>query len=350
MNSQEQHIIKAIDHYPKGIKQVTQGLCLQAYHKGQKVLDIQHGKTYEYYDLASLTKAIFTNTQVMHLVSKKKLDLNQRVRAILPWFAFNHTTVRQLLNHTSGYKNWFPFYQQLKDIKSLKDKKLYLQQTLSSQVKTSTSRAIYSDLDYLTLGFLLEEITGKSLLDQWRELNQRLKSNMHFNQVGKKISNLNKYAPTEKCPWRKKILQGEVHDDNAWSMGGVAPHAGLFGRIDDVSQWGLLLRKAFLLQKNTSVFKTDVTEQFLKRSISTTTGDWAIGFMLPTKGKASCGNRFSSQSVGHTGFTGTSFWFDPKKDLIVTLLTNRVYPTRENINIRKFRPWIHNKVCEVIDV
>jgi CubicO group peptidase (beta-lactamase class C family) len=141
-------------------------------------------------------------------------------------------------------------------------------------------------------------------------------------------------------------MRGQVHDENTWSLKGVAPHAGLFGTLDDLSKWGLLLRSA-MRGKNSKHFASSPTVKlFTHRAISRTRGDWALGFMLPGKDTPSAGPHFSAQSVGHTGFTGTSIWYDPKRDLLVTIVSNRVHPTRENKEYITLRPRLHSLIVE----
>jgi CubicO group peptidase (beta-lactamase class C family) len=155
-----------------------------------------------------------------------------------------------------------------------------------------------------------------------------------------------RYAPTEFDRIRGGIMQGEVHDENAWSLRGVAPHAGLFGTIDDLSEFGLAVRKALAGKRSFVSEKT--AHRFSRRSVPRSRGDWALGWMMPSRPQSSCGQYFSSRSIGHTGFTGTSLWYDPKRDLLVTILSNRVYPTRENREFVSLRPMLHNFVVESI--
>ena len=136
-------------------------------------------------------------------------------------------------------------------------------------------------------------------------------------------------------------MRGEVHDENTWALGGVAPQAGLFGTIGDLSNWGLELRKAVMGKRN-GLCSEKTAKLFTKRRTPVTQGDWGLGFMKP--GKNSSAGKFSKSSFGHLGFTGTSIWIDPKRDLVVSILSNRVHPTRDNIEIRKLRPLIHNIV------
>jgi CubicO group peptidase (beta-lactamase class C family) len=181
----------------------------------------------------------------------------------------------------------------------------------------------------------------------WSEIRDRLGfDDVDFHRGNRPLFPRKLYAPTEKDEWRKKTLQGEAHDENTWSLGGVAPHAGLFGPIEELSRWGLLLRRAMRGEKSNAFPSPQTVAKFTKRAIPKARGDWALGFMMPTKGSASCGPLFSPKSVGHTGFTGTSLWYDPTQDLLVTILSNRVHPTRENREFLQLRPKIHTWIAE----
>jgi CubicO group peptidase (beta-lactamase class C family) len=156
---------------------------------------------------------------------------------------------------------------------------------------------------------------------------------------------LSLYAPTEECPVRRKLVQGEVHDLNAWALGGVSTHAGLFGSIDDVGWFSLHLRSHLLGIARYSI-RQKTAQLFAKRALPEGHGDWAMGYMMPTPGAASCGTYFSLDSIGHTGFTGTSVWYDPKMDLSVCILSNRVLYGADNKAFGKLRPEIHNWIVE----
>src|SRR5690606_944047 len=149
-------------------------------------------------------------------------------------------------------------------------------------------KAEYSDLGILTLGHWLERLLEKPLLTLWKEWGEEMGfKHLHFHENNVPIYKRQLYAPTENCPWRKKVLQGEVHDDNTWALGGVAPHAGLFGGLEDMEKWGLILRKSFY-GNSKNPLNPSVTRLFCSRAIPKNHGDWALGFMMPTPGSASC--------------------------------------------------------------
>jgi len=221
---------------------------------------------------------------------------------------------------------------------------------LSQQTTTEiqSPKTVYSDLDLFLIGIAMESIAGRSLYELWEMVNNRMElARTDFNRGNQPRYRRTLYAPTEDdTTFRHKLIQGEVHDQNTWALGGVAPHAGLFGTMDDLSSYGLLLRGAMQGKKSKRFASTDAVRLFTKRAIPRRQGDWALDFMMPSKSGASCGDLFSQSSVGHLGFTGTSLWYDPEKDLLVTILSNRIHPSVENIEIRKLRPKIHTWIAE----
>lgn len=346
MNSVEKYIdekVKASQDFD------FQSLKMVAYHKGQVLVRRQWGKPYDFYDLASLTKIIFTTVWFMEAYHYDHKILLTKVKDILPWYQHDQVRIGQLLNHSAGNQWWQPFY---KDINlSLAPEQAY-QQMESFCRKAPLSRSdksLYSDIDFYLLGSIMQKKEGQPLHLIWQRIKNKFydKTNLHFNYGNKPHYLTSRYAPTEKCPWRKKIMRGQVHDENCWALGGMAPHAGLFGGIDDLAHYGLLIRKAFL-GKNKAIAQQDI-KKFCRRSMSTEKGDWGYGFMLPSPKGSSSGERFNKDSFGHTGFTGTSFWFDGRRDLFVGLLSNRVYPSRNNKGFQRLRPQMHDWLIEELE-
>jgi CubicO group peptidase (beta-lactamase class C family) len=148
-------------------------------------------------------------------------------------------------------------------------------------------------------------------------------------------------AATELCGWRNILLKGKVHDDNAFIMGGIDGHAGLFGSAVDVARLISTLLSDHKGQSGGSFFNSDLIQVFWSRQ---TPSGKALGFDMPSTDGASCGHFFPKNSVGHLGYTGTSFWIDLERSIFIVLLTNRVHPSRFNVEIRKFRPIIHNQI------
>jgi CubicO group peptidase (beta-lactamase class C family) len=153
------------------------------------------------------------------------------------------------------------------------------------------------------------------------------------------------FAATEDCPWRKKLLQGEVHDDNAWTLGGYSGHAGLFSTAEEIYVMANMLREHYL-SKRKDFLKTETVREFFTRQDIVKGNDWALGWDTRALEGSSAGKYFSRDSVGHTGFTGTSIWMDLERDVIAILLSNRVHPKRDNDKIKQFRPVFHDAVME----
>ncbi len=340
----------------------TPGFCVQAFHRGKKIVDIEVGETYRYYDLASLTKIVFSATALMMKADEKIFRVSDPVSRWVPWFPEGTPhRLRDLLSHTAGLTWWYPFYKAVAKKTNARTSpeeawevfQSILKRKVLADVKKSNlkeEKAVYSDLDLFMLGIAMESISGTTLYTVWSEARDRMDlRDTDFHRDNEPKRAVAKYAPTEKdSSWRKKVLQGQVHDENTYALKGVAPHAGLFGTLDDLSQFGLLLRKSMRGEKTKRFASPETVRLFTKRAIPRTRGDWALGFMMPTKGGSSCGPMFSLDSVGHTGFTGTSLWYDPRRDLLVTLVSNRVYPTRENKEFQTLRPLVHTWIAEEV--
>lgn len=327
---------------------VTPGLMVQAFYKGSKVVDLKLGETYPYYDLASLTKVIFTTTMFMHLYGQQPRILEEKVLKYIPWFFHPSLSVRQLLTHTSGLTWWKPFFKSLNMNEPREARWEALKQIIAAEKLEMTPRAVYSDLNFLMLGYLLEAEFEKPLTELWTNVQGEFDiPHTHLHIDNKPVYETKKYAPTEECPWRGVRMQGQVHDENAFALGGVAPHAGLFGPIDELSKWILRLREIYFGNENKkgSFITTDTTQDFLKRAISAEVGDFALGFMMKSGQNSTAGNLMSRNTVGHTGFTGTSVWFDLDNDLIVSVVSNRVFFGRDNVEqAKQMRIAIHDSV------
>jgi CubicO group peptidase (beta-lactamase class C family) len=155
------------------------------------------------------------------------------------------------------------------------------------------------------------------------------------------------FAATERCPWRDTIIEGVVHDENAYAVGGIEGHAGLFGTAKDVYRLLSVLLTDFYGQSESILFEKKLMQTFFIRAGSS---GRPLGFDAPSSTGASCGQYFSKKSVGHLGFTGTSFWMDLDRGVIVILLTNRVHPSRDNVKIKAFRPQLHDVVMTLIEL
>ncbi len=289
------------------------------------------------FDLASLTKVIATTNLVMTLVNSGTLALHHPIRQWIPeWRGTDRedVTVRSLLTHSSGLTTWLPFYRDHTGRQEFQHAICSLPLEYSPD-----TRAIYSDLGFILLGFIVEDAGGQSLQSQAvQQLSALTAAPIMFNPPATLRPSI---APTENDPWRGRRLVGEVHDENCWALGGAAGHAGLFGTTQAVGDIARALLGA-LGGTDARLASQDTVRLFVKR-YSASTGSRALGWdtMLPT---SSCGSKLSSLSFGHTGFTGTTLWIDPEREVYVVFLTNRVNPTRENTAIQQIRPALHDAV------
>jgi len=300
------------------------------------------------FDLASLTKPLATTVAVMKLVEQGRLQLEQTLGTVLPAFAATDKSgipIRRLLDHTAGLPDWRLYYKVLSQRPPEERKSFFLDLLVKEPVVHPVGeKTVYSDLGFMILSRVVEKIVGEGL-DRFvrREVYRPLSlDDLFFPGLGG-IGSEKIFAATEQCPWRKKLLCGEVHDDNAWAAGGVDGHAGLFGTARDVHRLLVELRLAYKGASATLFWRQETATDFLTR---TPEAERALGFDVPAAANSSSGAYFSPNSVGHLGFTGTSFWMDLGRDVIVILLTNRVHPSRENIQIRNFRPMLHDSVME----
>ncbi len=290
------------------------------------------------YDLASLTKVVVTTTAAMLLIDEGKLSLSDRVVDHLPGFVGKHkheVTVGHLLSHSSGIDWWAPLYEQLTG------KAAYVAHIEAMDlVYRPGSKSLYSDLGIILLGAIIERVAGQDLdvFAQKRIFAPLAMSDTSYRPPADLHGQI---APTENDPWRGRVLRGEVHDENAYAMGGVAPHAGVFATAGDLAQFAQMMLGRGTLGTRQLVAPQTV-EAFTKPAGIPGSGR-AYGWDTPSRTGSSAGN-LSHQSFGHTGFTGTSLWIDPTRKLFVILLTNRVHPTRKNTRIRDVRPALANAV------
>ncbi len=298
------------------------------------------------YDLASLTKPLATTLAVMQLIQESRLGLDQPVVSILPSFLdplMSQVTIRHLLSHSSGLVDYRPYYLNLRQ-SPLKARKEILEKLLCRErlIGVPGKQVLYSDLGFMILRWIIETISGKRLdhfLSEFLYHPLGLER-LFFIDLKQQACNDN-IAATELCAWRNILLKGKVHDDNAFITGGIDGHAGLFGSAADVGRLISTLLSDFRGQSGRSFFSADLIQAFWTRQ---TPSGRALGFDMPSAEGASCGRFFSKTSIGHLGFTGTSFWIDPKQSIFIVLLTNRVHPSRFNVGIRRFRPQIHDDI------
>ena len=319
------------------------------------------------FDVASLTKPLATTIAMMLLMSDKTLHLDDQVTRFVPTFgvcAKSPTTIRHLLSHSSGLAAWKPYYEEVITVEnsgranfiSSRAAKSYVLEQIHREKPLSQpgTQALYSDLGFMVLGEIIENITGSNLdafcHDRiYQPLGLRSTIFVELTQLPTAQTEApeNIFAPTEICPWRKRVLCGQVHDDNAFAVGGIAGHAGLFSSAQDIH--AIVARLDQCLRGSHSFLPQSVVQEFFTRDHSVSDSTRALGWDTPTPDKSASGIHFSQKSVGHLGFTGTSLWWDLEKNCHVILLSNRVHPTRHNEKIKQFRPRIHDLIMQVIN-
>lgn len=340
----EKNLIKQLE---ERIRDTTPGVMVRAYQGGRIICDVAVGHTYAYYDFASLTKMIFSTQAMMYAFELGKWNFATKVCDLVSWFPHKEVKLTELLTHSSGLPWWLPLYEEINIQLPLEKRREQLREMLAKAPLEKPEVAVYSDVGYLVLGFVMEKLYDKPLADIWTEIKEKFYNGttMGFHVNNQTDVRLSLFAPTEECKVRRKLVQGEVHDLNCWALGGVSTHAGLFGSIDDAGWFSLHLRSHLMGIARYSI-RQKTAQLFAKRALPEGKGDWAMGYMMPTPGSASCGSYFSLDSLGHTGFTGTSIWYDPKMDMSIMILSNRVLYGSENKAFGKLRPEIHNWIVE----
>lgn len=275
------------------------------------------------YDMASLTKVVATATAAMILEEEGKLDLNRTVVSYIPELNAPDKaaiTVRMLLTHRGGLEAFAQLY------KTFRGRDQYLQQINTRPLKYAiNSSAIYSDWDMILTQFVIERITGMTL--------DRFLADRVFRPLGMNATMFvpdptfrMRIAPTEHDSSRGGVMRGIVHDENAWAVGGVAGHAGLFSSAPDLAIFAQMLLNGGEY-KGVHILKAATIARWTARQDPGSSR--ALGWDTPSA-QSSAGHYFSLRSFGHTGFTGTSIWIDPERNLFVILLTNRVNETRQS--------------------
>jgi beta-N-acetylhexosaminidase len=325
------------------------------------------------YDLASLTKVVVTTTLVEKLVEgdfPSPLDLDAPIERYLPeWItgpeantphkitvknlrelndwpgdrqlAWRHkVTVRYLMTHTSGLPPFKEYWRtSTGKADTLKD---IFAEPLEYEPGT---KVVYSDLGIILMAEIIQRLTGKPLDELAREY--------IFHPIGMKNTMYNppkqiwpEIAPTEvDNQFRHRLVQGEVHDENAFAIGGVSGHAGVFSTAPDLAAFCQMLLNGGVYAHDRILKRATIAEFTVPQPLAQ--NERTLGWVVPTEGSSS-GHYFSSHSYGHTGFTGTTIWIDPDRQLFVVLLTNRVNPTRENHKIAEVRPEVHDAVMKAL--
>ncbi|MBT8338300.1 MAG: beta-lactamase family protein [Gemmatimonadetes bacterium] len=314
------------------------------------------------YDLASVTKVVGTTTAVMMLLDEGRIDLDDRVVEFLPAWAEGdprkaRVTLRQLLLHRSGlppFRRWFF---------EIEGRDAYQDAIRGEPLEADPgTRTAYSDIGVMTLAWVVETVAGERLD---RFLERRLFTPLGMADTGfvPDAALRPRIAPTElDTLWRREMVRGRVHDENADAYGGVAGHAGLFSTARDLAVFAEMMRSGGAAPPcdadrpagepcprtrpgSQRLLEEATVRGFTRRADSTSSR--ALGWDTPS-GRSSAGDLFSAASFGHTGFTGTSLWVDPEREVFVVLLTNRVHPTRANSRHVPLRRAVHDAVARAV--
>jgi len=323
------------------------------------------------FDLASLTKPIATTTMAMILYERGLLELDAPVAGILPEFATGSSdprrcdvTFRLLLAHSSG----LPAYEKL--FLKARSRDALLRAAFETPLTADPgTRAEYSDIGFIVLGAALERLAEESLatfcqreifgplgmasttFNPPAELRAQIPPTADERLEREQNSDVSRAgvpaphgvpAAQMRSTFRNRIIQGEVQDENAFVLGGVAGHAGLFSTAEDVA-----LVAEFMLQGGAPIIRRETISLFTRRESSPPGTSRTLGWDTPTPPSQS-GKHFGQRSYGHLGYTGTSLWIDPERQLSITLLTNRTWPDCSNQAIKEVRPKFHDAIIEAV--
>ena len=338
--------------FPGGVLVVSHGnavIFFEAYGNANIFSGISMTKE-THFDLASLTKPLATTLAILKLVEQFRLSPDQELGTLLPKFKNTekgYIRIQHLLCHCAGLPDYRPYYIELKRLpRRIRRRSLRECLVKEALVYPIGRKVLYSDLGFMILGWVVENAAGRRLdhfIDNevFRPLGLE---NLFFVDLESSTCHKN-FAATELCPWRNVLLTGKVHDDNAYVVGGIEGHAGLFGTAGDVHLLLSEILSGYHGDSRENIFNQRLLQMFLNQKHDT---ERAFGFDAPSLDGSSSGNYFSKRSVGHLGFTGTSFWMDLDRRVIVVLLTNRVHPSRENTKIKAFRPRLHDAIMKNI--
>jgi serine-type D-Ala-D-Ala carboxypeptidase len=296
------------------------------------------------FDLASVSKVVATTSMAMILYERGLLDLEAPIAAIIPEFGDAsdsrkaEVTVRMLLAHSSG----LPAYEKL--FLRVKNREGLIAAAFTAPLTADPgTRAEYSDIGFIILGAALERIADEPL--------DRFCQREVFGPLGMGRTTFNPPAtwrasivPTaDDRAFRRRVIQGEVQDENASVLGGVAGHAGVFSTAQDIAIFAHAM-----LNGGAPMVRREALAQFTRRESSPAGTSRALGWDTPSTSSQS-GEYFSSYSFGHLGYTGTSLWIDPERQLSVTFLTNRTWPDCKNEAIKQVRPLVHDAIIEALE-
>jgi CubicO group peptidase (beta-lactamase class C family) len=308
--------------------------------------DAPHVEPGTIFDLASLTKVLATTAAVMRLYDRREFALDAPLAEWLPEFAAadpsdarrSRVTLRMLLDHSSGLPGYVRLFESVSDRLAMIE--ACLRQPLTADPGT---RAEYSDIGFIILGYLVETITGERL-DSYCRREIFVPLGMSTTRFCPDEAMRRLIPPTEDDrDFRHRVIQREVHDENASVMGGVSGHAGLFSNALDPMHFAACMLANGVTLSGSQLFSAQTVARFAERAQQPSGTSRALGWDTPSVSSSS-GTLFSRRSIGHLGFTGTSLWIDLEAGIAVTLLTNRTWPDRSNQAIREIRPRFHDAV------
>lgn len=365
----ERLVVEGLQHgvYPAGVTVVARGgQILAAFAAGNRS---QHNDSISYdtvFDIGTLTQIICTTTILMRLVDEGRLDLNHKVSRYLPGFNVHgksSVTIGHLLAHTSGLAATHPFFEEIAQdatgkrlglLTSRGARDVMINAIARGPLKYEPeSKQVFSDLGFILLGAIIELLTGWPLEKAFikfvaQPLGLKNTGFIDLSLVRRRglIPVESRIAPTEECAWRGKILCGEVHDENTWIMGGVSGHNGLFSTVGDIHTFCSELWRA--AQGKSDLISKKILAQFWEGSATTVSDHWRFGWETPHKENGFNGCGFSPRSVGHACSTGCSLWLEPELGIHILLLTNTLFPSRNNRKIYSFREEYHRNVLKLL--
>ena len=322
------------------------------------------------YDLSSLTKPLATLATLLRLIDGGKVALDTRVGDVLGEFRDvgadprrARVSILELAAHASGLPARGRYFERIREEEQSIGKNVVgtargreMAHALAARedlVAEPGSTVEYSDVGYILLGCAITRLTDAGLDEAVRKhvFEPLAVDDMDFIDVrsrtfGGRALDLARVAPTDVCPWRGGLVHGDVQDENAYAMGGIAGHAGLFGTARAVHRVAAEYVAAYH-GKASFLDPALVRRCWAGPGCVVASSTWAIGWDTPTPGASSAGPHVSSRAFGHLGFTGTSLWVDLDRGVHVVLLTNRVHPSKENLLIREMRPRVHDAIFGV---
>ncbi len=306
-----------------------------------------------HFDLASLTKVLATTWLTMNRW-EAGLDLDAPLQDLIPGYYpvdKGKLTIRLLLTHSAGLPSGLRLRDQMDAPTAAEPetRSRAMEHFLEAPCRTEPGQdTLYSDIGPILVGDLLEQLAMGERLDQLCERELYRPSEMPDTGFLPLIPGPARVSPvecaaTEDCPWRGRVVSGQVHDENAYLLNGVAGHAGLFAPLADIER----AARGFLAPEASGTFPQKGVTEFTRRQSIVPESSRALGWDTAHAGCPG-GDRLSTTAFGHTGFTGTSIWIDPEQGFYVVLLTNRVHPSRDNSRFVAFRPRLHDRIANTL--